>query len=329
MIKISVIVPVYNKKDEIKKCLESIINQTLKEIEIIVINDGSTDNSLTIIEELTKNCKLKITVIDQKNQGIGYTRNVGIRLAKGEFLSFVDGDDYIEKEMLMEYYNYAKKENLDVLTGYYNKIYNNKKSIFINQYFDICNIKNNSNIINLIDYGPCNKIFKKSIVDKYAIFFDEKHKYEDIPFVSKFVSKSERIGHLNKSFYNYYIRDNSETTVMDKRVFDIFDVLKVVNNNYKILKGTQELEYFNIEKITTYMLQQRYQREKLLIKLFIEQGYEYLNSNYKNWRRNIIYKKTLFIKRLIKNNKYILTIYVNLYRNVSKIYAIICLAFWR
>lgn len=313
MVKVSVIVPVYNKEKEIEKCLDSILNQTLNEIEIIVVNDGSTDRSLELIKKYEKKYSSKIKVINHENHGIGYTRNKGIEKSTGEFISFVDSDDFIEKEMLCEYYNFCKEHNLDILTGYYFKVTGNKKEIFKNPYFKICNIKSNTNIINLIDYGPCNKIFNTKIIKENKIKFDENSKYEDMPFVSTTISKANKIGHIGKAYYNYYIREGSETTTVDKRVFDIFNILQIVNENYKTLKNSQELEYLNVDKITTYMLQQSYQKDRNISRDFIKKGYAVLNNQFPNWRKNKYYKNTLLIKRIIKNNKIILKLYTKIY----------------
>ena len=114
-IKVSVIVPIYNTEKFLRKCIESIVNQTLEEIEIILINDGSTDNSHIVCEEYSRKYPKKIRYINNKNIGCSATRNLGISLAKGEYIAFVDSDDYIEQEMYQEMYEKAKKENLDIV----------------------------------------------------------------------------------------------------------------------------------------------------------------------------------------------------------------------
>lgn len=316
--KISVIIPVYNSSTYLRKCLDSVVNQTLKDIEIIVINDGSTDDSKNIIEEYTVKYK-NIIFIDQENKGIGKTRNIGIKKATGEYITFVDSDDYIKENMLEEYYKYAKKHNFDLVIGSYIKKINNKEIIFENNKFKTGNVKTTPQILYLIEYGPWAKLYKREMLINNNIYFDEKRKYEDMPFVSKALLKSKLIGQITEPYYYYIIHNNSETTTMDKRVFDILDILKEVKDYYKreyYLRD--ELDYVIIDKVTTYMLQQRVQKDNKLRIEFINAGYAFLNKNIKNWRGNKYYKKTNFLKRIIKNNKKILKIYCNIYAFIKR-----------
>lgn len=316
--KISVIIPVYNSSTYLRKCLDSVVNQTLKDIEIIVINDGSTDDSKNIIEEYTVKYK-NIIFIDQENKGIGKTRNIGIKKATGEYITFVDSDDYIKENMLEEYYKYAKKHNFDLVIGLYIKKINNKEIIFENNKFKTGNVKTTPQILYLIEYGPWAKLYKREMLINNNIYFDEKRKYEDMPFVSKALLKSKLIGQITEPYYYYIIHNNSETTTMDKRVFDILDILKEIKDYYKreyYLRD--ELDYVIIDKVTTYMLQQRVQKDNKLRIEFINAGYAFLNKNIKNWRGNKYYKKTNFLKRIIKNNKKILKIYCNIYAFIKR-----------
>ena len=140
-----------------------------------------------------------------------------------------------------------------------------------------------------------------------------------MPFVSKALLKSKLIGQITEPYYYYIIHNNSETTTMDKRVFDILDILKEIKDYYKreyYLRD--ELDYVIIDKITTYMLQQRVQKDNKLRIEFINAGYAFLNKNIKNWRGNKYYKKTNFLKRIIKNNKKILKIYCNIYAFIKR-----------
>ena len=305
--KVSIIVALYNKDKYIKKCIKSLLNQTLKDIEIIVVNDCSTDKSLDIVRSLDDK-RIKV-INNKKNKGIGITRNIGISKAQGEFLGFVDADDYIEKNMYEKYYNYAKENNLDLLTSDYFKIINNKKEYFKVDNFEITNIEKNNNIINLINYGPCNKLFKRDLIINNNIIFSETTKFEDVIFVAKAIRCSKHIGYLNEAYYNYVIHSLSETTTVDKRTFDIFEVLDNVNDIYSNLYGTKELEYFNINEVTRYMLKQRYVSNKKERTNFIDSGYSYLYSINSDWRKNRIYKKEPLYKRIIKNNKTFLSIY--------------------
>lgn len=126
MKKISVIVPVYNTEKYIKKCIRSIIEQTLKEIEIIIVNDGSKDKSLEIIKDLMKQDR-RIKLINKENEGVSSARNSGIKMAKGKYIQFIDSDDWIEKEFLEKMYDFAEKENVDIVVSDYYEDYSNGK----------------------------------------------------------------------------------------------------------------------------------------------------------------------------------------------------------
>ena len=114
MVKISVIIPVYNVEKYLKECLDSVINQTLKDIEIICVNDGSTDNSLNILENYAKKDN-RIIVISQKNKGLSGARNTGLKYCSGEYVSFIDSDDYVSKDLFELTYNNAISNNSDLV----------------------------------------------------------------------------------------------------------------------------------------------------------------------------------------------------------------------
>ena len=308
MPKVSIIVPVYNTAKYLEQCLDSLINQTLKDIEIIIVNDCSPDNSLDIIKSY-KDKRIKI-INHKSNKGIGISRNNGIKKATGEYIGFVDSDDFVELDMYEKYYNFAKSNKLDFVTGHYNKVFDKKTKEFKNDYFEITNKEINKNIINLIDYGPCNKIFKREAITKNKIKFDETKKFEDLPFVVSALWHSKNAGHIDGFYYNYRIRGNSETTTIDKRTEDIFDILDKVNKIFTANeRNNSEIEYFNITQITRYMLKQKYQKDDKIRNRFIEKGYEKLNNNFPNWKNNKYYKKESILKRIVINWSILIKIY--------------------
>ena len=121
-IAVSVIVPIYNVEKFLKRCLDSIINQTLKDIEIICVNDGSTDGSAEILDQY-KNLDNRIIVLNCKNQGPSVARNTGMKIARGEYVSFVDSDDWIDNDFLEKLYVAAKKHDADAACTYINRVY--------------------------------------------------------------------------------------------------------------------------------------------------------------------------------------------------------------
>ena len=138
-VKVSVIVPVYNVEKYLKDCLDSVVNQTLEDIEIICVNDGSTDNSLAILEEYAEKDS-RIKIITQENKGLGGARNTGLYHANGEYISFIDSDDWIELNTFEELYNMSKNLDLDMLM-FQMKVFNIETGEFIeDQYNNIDSI---------------------------------------------------------------------------------------------------------------------------------------------------------------------------------------------
>ena len=312
MKKISIIVPVFNTGKYLKKCIDSLVNQSLKEIEIIIVDDGSEEN----IKEIIKEYKDKIIYIKSPHKGIGYTRNTGIKKATGEYIGFVDSDDYVNKNMYESYYKYAIENDLDLVVGNYNKVFKDNTTILNVPYFDISNIKDNPSIITNIDYGPCNKLFKRDIIIKNNIYFEEELKYEDMPFISKFLYNSKSIGHINEAHYNYVVRDKSETTSFNERNFDIFKIMDIFNNTFNG-KYKEEVEYIVVSKLLDYNIQQRTNKDQTFKNRFINTSFEYINNNYPKYKNNKYLKKENILKRIIKQNKLITILYCYLYKYIK------------
>lgn len=204
MIKISVIVPVYNSEKTLKKCLNSILNQTLKELEIILINDGSKDQSHKICKKYAEKDK-RIVYINKKNEGCSIARNTAINIIKGKYITFVDSDDYLECEMYEEMYTIGEKNNSDiVVTGFriLDAEYNLVKMIRPITYFNKMDyLKKTNKCLN----SPCNKLYKKELILENDIFFPLNTQMgEDLVFNVKSFYFAKQINVINKCYYNYY-----------------------------------------------------------------------------------------------------------------------------
>mgnify|MGYP001860306502 CR=1 FL=1 len=235
-IKISVIVPVYNAEKYLSDCIDSILNQTLKEFELILINDGSTDNSLQICrEKAAKDSRIKI--INKKNEGQGYARNIGIDSAKGEFITFVDSDDYIDNEAYEKMYELCKKYHADYCVTPFSIKSNIKKDEI--KIYEGREIKNKILIDLLGNYpqnsigsviGPsvCTKLFNSKIIKDNKIKFISERQYssEDNIFNINYILFSNKVVMYNKNFYHYRNVDNS----FSHRYRD--EYLKKINNMY-------------------------------------------------------------------------------------------------
>ncbi|OWT33821.1 hypothetical protein BGI41_00455 [Methanobrevibacter sp. 87.7] len=250
MVKISVIIPVFNKEIYLRKSIDSVLNQTMKDLEIICINDGSTDNSLDILKEYEDKYEF-IKVYSHENQGAGISRNEGIKIAKGEYIAFLDADDYyINKESLEKLYNTGKLNNANLVSGNI-KIINSKgevKTTSDSKYY-----KNNI-IIKPEEYGIpwyfYKNIYKREFLISNNIYFPNLIIGEDSVFLAKSLSKLDCIYIVNIDLYGYCYKDNTNKSNNPKAVYDyvkqfecIFKYFK--NPKFNKIKHDYEYKLFN------------------------------------------------------------------------------------
>lgn len=308
--KVSVIVPVYNTEKYLKKSIDSLLKQNFEDYEIIVINDLSPGNAEEIIKSY--NDKKIVYIKNKTNKGIGYNRNLGIKKAKGEYVCFIDSDDYVKEDFISKMYNYSKENNLDLCVCDYVNVdeEGNKLKEFNLSDFCITNYEENNKILCEINLAPWNKLYKKDMLVKNKIEFSETLKYEDLSFVALSIKNSKKIGKINEQLNYYTIHNNSETTTRDKRVFDIFKQLDIVRNEYKSGKYLDEL---TVSVLLNYTIQQRYQIDKDTQSKFIDDAFKYLNDNNIDYKHSEYIKNRSFLKRLIEKNKFITKIYCKIY----------------
>lgn len=315
MTDISIIVPVYNAEKYLKKCLDSLVNQTKKELEFILINDGSTDKS----EEIIKTYKDKrIKYFKNKNQGIGKTRNFGIEKSSGKYIMFLDSDDYFSNDACEILYKEAEKEKADLIVfDYYRVEKGNLNEVKIES-FNATNIKDDPNLLLKVNLGPCNKIYKTDLIKNNDIKFEENLKYEDTLFVVKAIYNAKKIIKLNRFLHYYMIHEKSETTVRDERVFDI---LKIVDKIRTYLKNDElmkdSVDKLTVKILTNYTIQQRYQSDKKLAMKFIDEVFKYLEKEIPDYKNNKYYSGRSFVKRTIEKSKTLTKVYIRLYRTVK------------
>lgn len=215
-IKVSVIIPVYNVEQYLEKCLDSIINQTLKEIEIICINDGSKDKSLNILQEYQRKDS-RIKVIDKANEGVSIARNTGINAAVGDYISFIDADDWIQEDFLKELYDTAKAYNSDIACGNIIRVCNNKKRnklIYTKKdYSNDPDIKNSLTKIPIYNF-VWNKIYKRETLAASGVKFPEGRVYEDIIWSIQTVYYLNGVVTVPEAIY--YYRKNKKSIMSTK-----------------------------------------------------------------------------------------------------------------
>ena len=196
MVDISIIVPIYNASKYLKKCLDSLVNQTKKELEFILINDGSTDDSESIIKSYNDS---RIKYFKRSNHGIGKTRNFGISKSTGKYIMFLDSDDYLEVNACEVLYKKIDKEMLDLVVCDFYRVVNDSKIIEKIASFKNTSLKDNPNLLLNVNLAPWNKIYRSDLIKDNKIKFIEDLKYEDAPFVALSLLKSKKIGKVNKA----------------------------------------------------------------------------------------------------------------------------------
>ena len=288
---ISVIVPVFNVEQYLPRCIDSIINQTYNNLEIILIDDGSTDNSGKICDEYEKKDK-RIKTFHKKNGGLSDARNYGLNRMNGKYVSFVDSDDYIDKSFLKVLYSNLKTNKSEIscckMMNIKTKIKKNKKNvkktiIKVNSSEAIKMVLYENNI----DSSVCNKIFDKELFDN--INFPIGRYFEDLSTIYKIIYKSTNVVITNLPLYFYFQRHDSIVhTKNEKRIYDLKICL-------------QELEEF-VKKNPIY--KQSYLNRKISALFYIYR--ESNNSETKKWSKNEIKKyrrKVLYDKKSSKKNK--------------------------
>lgn len=230
--KISVIVPVYNVENYIEKSLKSLFNQTYKNLEIIIVDDCSNDNSKSIVEDLIKDKKNIIFFSNKKNGGLSFTRNEALKRATGDYIGYIDSDDYVPENYYESLMDTIITNKADIAVCDIKSVYEKSGQILRSQ----CGTNENEKI-DFINNGlaasACNKLFKKSIISKYK--FSEGKVNEDLAVILPTIINSKKVAYNESTFYNYVQRENSiQNSHLSEKRFDIFygvdETLKRIKN---------------------------------------------------------------------------------------------------
>lgn len=209
--KVSIIVPVYNSEKFLNKCLDSLVTQTLKDIEIICVNDGSSDNSLKILQEYAAKDE-RIKILNQKNSGQSNARNNALKISGGKYIGFVDSDDYVDGDFFEKLYLSAEKANADIAVGGIIRINKEKQENML--IYDKARIAENTNDIFKLLYIPkccyvCNRLYKRELIINNELFFKDGVVYEDIIWSTVMASKAKKAVSVTNANYYYVFNENS------------------------------------------------------------------------------------------------------------------------
>ena len=318
MPKVSVIVPIYNVEKYLEKCINSLLSQTLEDIQIILVNDGSKDNSGNIAKECEKNNKNRIIYVEKENGGLSDARNYGLKYATGDFIAFLDSDDYIEKNAYEEMYNKAIEENADYVECDFIWEFPNK--IRVDKQYPY---KNKKEMLSFVRVVAWNKLIKRQLITDNNLEFPKGLRYEDVEFTYKLIPFINKFAYVDKPFIHYVQREGSIANVQNERTAEIFTVLDNViefykkNNIYEEYRN--ELEYNYARYLLCSSLKRMCKiKDKSIREKLLTESWERLNLNFPNWKENVILKTVN-----IGKNKYMRTVNKSTYKIYSKILEII------
>ncbi|HCT63559.1 MAG TPA: glycosyl transferase family 2 [Erysipelotrichaceae bacterium] len=289
MIAVSVIVPVYKVEKYLDRCLASLVNQTLDEIEIIVINDGSPDNSQVIIDRYVQNYPNRIFGYVKPNGGLSDARNFGIQFAKGTYIGFVDSDDYVELDMYEQMFKKALDDKADLvicdITYEWEKT---KRTMLLKGLKDMDGLSENKRAF-LSPLFAWNKLYHRRFFFEHKFRYPMNLWYEDIPVTLPIFTQASRITYIDEAFVHYIQRSNSIMgSGENPKQYDIFEIiestLSYLKSNLLIKEYYEEFEYVCIEQLMLYG-GFRFLKSKDYANLF-DKSFKFMSMNFPNWKNN-------------------------------------------
>ena len=315
MPKVSVIVPVYNVERYIRRCMKSLVEQTLKEIEIIVVDDGSEDESANIVKEFMKDCP-KIKYYKKENGGLSDARNYGLQYATGKYIAFLDSDDYVEKDTYFELYAQAMRSRADMVECdfFWTTEKKDKKDVG-QRYYKKHEIMEKARVV------AWNKLYKSEIIQKNNVLFPKGLQYEDIEFFYKIIPYINKVSFVKKPLIHYVQRKDSIVNVQNEKVQDIFKIFENVIKYYKENRlydyYKESLEYSCARILLCSSL-------KRIVKIVnvadrnkaLNNTWVFLNSNFPNWKENKILNNHINLKKLylLSVNRHTFKFYCKIFR---------------
>ena len=285
--KVSVIVPCYNAEKTVERTLDSLVSQTLQDIEILAINDGSKDSTLKVIcDYRDSHPDHNIVVYTKPNEGLAMTRTFGIEKATGEYMAFVDSDDYVDAEMCEDMYTLAEKDGLDVVVADFYWTFPKKEVVQKDGPYQL-----GQDMMVKMFISMCNKLYRTEFIRSLDFDFIAEYNYEDTGYLYRIIPFVKKIGFTNKPYLHYVQQNNSITHTDPYRVNHMMPIFDIIVNYYQD-KGfyeeyKQALEYLHVKFFLGSCFRSACQikngRER---NRTIRLGYDYLVRRYPNWKNN-------------------------------------------
>lgn len=314
---LSIVIPVYNVEKYLEQCLDSVLLQSYQDIEIILVNDGSTDNSLAICEQYqVKNHKIK--VVSKPNGGLSSARNYGLQYVQGDYLTFLDSDDYVSDSIYEKMIKEINDKELDIVVADIRYIYENSSKDFTLKGLNLISHANINQQALLSPMFAWNKIYRTTYFKSLKITYPLSLWYEDIPVTCPLVVQTNKIGYIPVVGYFYRQRSTSIMGQVNPKMKDIFEVLTMVITYFKEAllyeKYYAEIEYLCLEQIMLYG-QFRFIKTKDY-KEWYKISSQFMMEHFDN------YKKNKYIKYLSKKNRLFINTYnpwtMVLYKEILK-----------
>ncbi len=306
--KLSIVALVYNLEQYLPRCLDALVNQTLQEIEILCVDDGSTDSAPQIIEEYATKYPQKIKTFHKKNGGEFTTRNYGLERATGEYVTFVDTDDYVEPTWAEKLYNAAKEYDADIAVCAFERIDLKTNKVVATDMtgfgYTCRKIVPDDDFMVFINPAPWNKVYKREkIKDLRFLPF---RGFNDTMFLASCYTRVDKIAFIPDVLYHYYLRYDSQIHTVNeedvnnlkKYLLEVKD-LYIKTNKYEEMKYILDLMAF-IHLGISVMYRASYD-EKINIKNMLKQTIKYLDDNFSTWRKNPFLKLSYSIKKGFKH----------------------------
>lgn len=293
-IKLSIIVPCYKVEEYLPKCLDSLVNQTLEGVEAICINDGSPDNCLEILKDYHKKYGGKIVIIDKKNEGVWRGRMDGIKKARGEFIGFVDSDDYVTPDFAEKLYNAAIKNHADISVCGFDRIDLDTGKLYSRE---MCKpkhkniiVEKNPGLLLELNGAPWNKIFKAELLKKMAKLKNIPPVLDDMMFQQLIYINAHKITFIPDSLNRYMVRkDSIINTIEPKAIPPTYAAMKEIRDLYKANKNKDYLDYVDANAFLHLGISLMYRlsaNKKANFNKLLKENTEFLDKNFPNWRNN-------------------------------------------
>ena len=316
MLDLSIIVPVYNVENYLNKCLDSLVHQTIDNYEIIVVNDGTKDNSQAIIDKYAEKYPTLIKSYIKENGGIGDARNFGVKYASGKYLAFIDSDDCAELDYYKNMCEIAFEGDLDLVVSDLEYVWENeeKPPMYKKGLSDVDGtIKTKLFLSPLFSW---NKIFKRSLFIQLGCKFPVGVWYEDVPVALIYFAYADKIGYYNHIGIHYLQRS---TSIMGSsytpKMYDIFDTFGDITNFFKkknlFQKYYKELEYLYVEQFLVYGAFRFLRCDDSHYEELMMKSFDFVKDEFPNYLKNPLIK-TLGLKNNIflrTNNRYTMKIW--------------------